>query len=199
MTTPRLVNAADQAAAEAIRQQLATQISRICNDPRRSVAAIRADVAAAYLAPKNRMTALQDAAGVNAETTRRTLMQRAFAVPSDAASALSFRDACDRAEGIDNETEALALINRAADTNDSTLATALALRGYEMGWDSVLQVYAKLRPNAVAAINQLSQTRTRLTAGDLFAFILPVPDELSGLTDWAMQTLVDTNAAQPTG
>ena len=194
-----------------IRDDAAAAYEQARNNPRLSRLAVRADIGKAYLDAKAKMDAASQTAKDTAARTEQADMRTAFGTPTDPASVMSYRDACDRVANIDRPDEADTLLTRAIAVNDVMLAQAIGLRAFDLSsgldgmafdpnqaWGAVLQHYADYRGDTVAAaLNRLLQTRGRtVNITDMWAWVLPTPSELAGLQTYEIQRVVDQAQAQ---
>ncbi len=189
--------------ANRIREDADRQYQRIRGDATLSVPGKQAGVGKVYLAAKAKMTDLESVATGQSETNRQRLMTTAFGIPNDPASAMSYRDACDRADAIQSPSQALELYNRADDTGDRLLAQAIARRAHDVSnhgmfgsadpsWGAILESYCRTRPGAGKAIADLNTLSTsRLSPANMWAFVLPAPPEVAGFTDFQIQQMID--------
>lgn len=69
---------------------------------------------------------------------RRRLVGRPIA---DTASEISWRDAADRVERIDNEETAITVLRQAIDNADKPLIRTILRAGYDRGWAEVINTY----------------------------------------------------------
>lgn len=170
---------------------------------------VRSAIARRHLTAKAAMAEQQSTSATAAETTRRALTRKAFGADDTANNIAAHRDAQDRASRLATPRDAAAMLSRAEDSGDSSLAKAVAQRAFEQhtappmpgvpadpGWADVLTSYVSTRPQAADAINTLAATTTRAPAiTDLWAFVLPAPPELAGLSDTQIAALAEQ---QPT-
>ena len=123
-------------------------------DQAKQTAAARAHTDAAA-----RLQQLQQAERKRLTNERRNLERRIFgnAGTADPGTAVSRRDAADRAARLDDPREALSAYRRAERDGDDHLAQAIALRAAQHGWGQVLGAYTAERPKAAEALQQLQQ------------------------------------------
>ncbi len=84
--------------------------------------------------------------------------------------------------------DAAALLARAERSGDEPLARAIAAHAFDQsnsnlgrlnpGWDAVLDTYTESRPVAVRHVAALRDLSSPMGVRDLFAHVLPVPEEL---------------------
>jgi hypothetical protein len=190
--------------ADQIRQTAEDAYNGYRSDGRLNSATIRAGIASAYMAAKQKMDRLRAMSTDQAQNARDTALRAAFGSPAaDPVSIVAARDAADRAAQLGNDDwhQALDLLARADLHQDESLARAVAQRAWELGtsgdgtWGEVLDRFTATRPQAAQAIAQLASNQVKPMAGVLFAFILPRPPELASVDDWALPGL----AAQVAG
>jgi hypothetical protein len=190
-------------AANAIRDQAEAEYARIRSDGRYTNDAIRAQLAVVYSKARDSMALLQATVGDQTENARLSTLQAAFGIEdlipsygSRAEVGISYRDAQDRVATVDTADEAMTLLQRATEQGDELLARAIARQAWDhvsLGdtyWQGVLDSYAATRPKVQGAVANLASLLTRkLTAIDMFAFVLPAPSELAGLHPFQVDQL----------
>lgn len=104
----------------------------------------------------------QEAARIDAE--RHRIERRLFGSDGqtiDPTTAISRRDAADRAAAIDDPDEALKVMRRAERSGDAALAQAIAAHAADLSqdhrWADVLGAYAATRPDAAESISRLRE------------------------------------------
>lgn len=175
-------------------ETFAARVEQIRADTRLSDDGKRHEIAKAYTATREAITAITGGVKARDEKRMATLRKQMFDVGStDPSAVISYRDALDRAENA-NHTQALELLARAAATGDQMLSKAVLARAWhavgENGpeaarWNDVLRRYAEHNPQMVDTINEAGQLANYLAAGpghggDVFATSLPVPQEFHG-------------------
>lgn len=191
------------AAAAAIKDRYRTATDRIRGDVNLSTNGQRRQLAVAYTNASDELSALNNS-NANTDATREaTLERRLFgATTNDPATHALYRDAIDRAEQIDTDTDAVRLLARSHRLGDTDLARAIALVASERGW---IHVWADYRDTLTtpdrAAFDELAELR-RNSHHDRFihgqAFALPKPPELSVMNSGrirALATDTDPNVA----
>ncbi|MGI8682421.1 MAG: hypothetical protein ACR2JO_09925 [Mycobacteriales bacterium] len=182
------------AAAEQIRQDADTRISKIRQQTRIKPEVIRAAVARVHQTSQRQMADLQASAAQQSAAEQRRLTAKAFGIDDiadhavdRATLAVGYRDAMDRVAGLETVREAEEMLNRAEATGDELLARAIAQRAFtqrqvDTSWQEPLNSYLATRPHADEAISALLDAAPRTPQiGHLLAFALPEPDELRGL------------------
>lgn len=203
------VNEMTKQSADQIRTTFNDQAAAVRLRPELNTRAMRVLMAQAYVKAKAKMDALAATATETGTTTLASLTRAAFSIddiagsnPVDrAAASVSYRDAQDRVAAIESADEADALLTRAEDSGDELLARAIAQRAYaEQGngfwsdsrWIEVLNRYVSTRPVAFAAIEALMAKALAVPQlGDMWAFVLPAPSELTGMQDFQIAALAD--------
>jgi uncharacterized glyoxalase superfamily protein PhnB len=99
------------------------------------------------------------------ESLERTLHAR---LGDTGADILAMRDAEERADSLDEQSDAVRAITRALRSDDKSLAYAVIRRANEEGWSEVLDIAAEAHPSAAEAlrdIRDLTRFRDDLTQG----------------------------------
>lgn len=195
-----------QEAAEKLRQAAEFSYSVARSNADLTPQAVQAAIARVYVDLETKMEALQEATNRQAIARRQTDLRTAFGSPSaDPSSAISARDAADRAAqlGPEDDRQAADLLARATLNYDETLAAAIGYRAWELtvgpspggfgfgsaGWSDVLDAYLEARPRAAAALGDLSASAVKPNAAGMSCFWIPTPPELASLAPWQIQTL----------
>jgi len=190
--------------ADAIRQQHEDRNNAIRARTELTADAQRALIAKNYLAAKDRMGTLQQTAGDETAATMSSAGRTAFGtsdIPGDPASvSISYRDAQDRADSLNDPNDAARLLARAEQSGDEPLARAVAAKSFEMhsarigagnsAWASVVDDYTATRPRAATAVQTLAELGSRPnTTRELFSYVLPKPPELGNVSDYQLPAL----------
>jgi hypothetical protein len=161
--------------------------------------AIRVGLARTYRQAKASMDALQAAATGDRTAQLRQATTAAWGIDDiagtnsvdRAAASMSYRDAQDRAAQLDNARDALDALARATDTGDELSARAIAAHAYQQRWSDVVDTYTADRPRARQALATLATLEShKPNLGDLWAFVLPKPAELSNYSDGQLDALI---------
>lgn len=201
-----------------IRERLARELDTIANRREWSPHARQVAAAAAW-------ARAQDAAQTLAQNSVKTVANRRLALErkifgntsnSDAQTAMSRRDAQDRAEQIDNPAEALRLLQRAERAGDELLCQAIASRAGDFAatqvdantpggksWSTVLDAYAQTRPDVAEALQEMTAlptidrpSRTLRSLGDQLRhsgeYLVPTPTQLTGMDEHRIRALAAT-------
>jgi hypothetical protein len=146
--------------AQRIQSRYSENLDGIRTDKSLSDEGKKQAIATEYEATQKQLKSLREEADRAATTRRHDLQRRAFGIVgnTDPQTAISYRDAQDRAAGIEprDESAALSLMHRASLSGDTILAKAIAARATDNGWGEVLQAYAEMDPAAAQAIDELA-------------------------------------------
>lgn len=114
-------------------------------------------LAALYLDYKPRLEKLGAEEDATRQTRAKDLRRDLFGLPgyADPNTAISYRDAQDRAANVGDEQTALRLLSRAEISGDTSLAKALAARALDEGWNAAINQYADATPGSEAKFNEL--------------------------------------------
>lgn len=170
-----------------------TQAKAIRNDANLNDTGRQTALARAYIRARDTAADAQ-ATEEHTTTTRRTTLEREiFGITgtADANTAISYRDAQDRAASIANQRDAERLISQAQLSGDTHLAKAVAHRALQENWTDILTTYANSTPGLADKIQQLidlAPTIARnLSAGMIFT--VERPRELAHLSDASIAAL----------
>ncbi len=192
--------------ADAIRQRHDDDNNKVRSRTELTPDAQRALIAKNYLAAKSQMTDLQQSAGTNTVAAKAKAGREAFGVQGisgDPASvSISYRDAQDRADSLNDPNDAAKLLARAERSGDEPLARAVAARALEMydssfgggspAWASVVDDFTATRPRAATAVQTiLDLADGPMTARAMFAWVLPKPLDLGTVDGYQLQSLAD--------
>lgn len=183
-------------AADKIREDAAAAHARIRANTDLSHPAMQRKMAAVHVAAQSTMDTAQKSAAAWAQRDTAAAQNAVWGIDdipgatvNRAQVSMSYRDAQDRAELLDQPQEAAALLDRANSTGDELLARAVAFRAYTMAtgpipapaWADVLDNYLANRPQAKTAVDRLIAARQPLNAAALFGYMLMPPSELAGM------------------
>lgn len=188
-----------------IHRALSTEIARHRANKSLSAEGQKRYIAAAYVRAKAKLQQIQQAERTTNATTRSSLERRLFGVPNGV-DAISFRDAQDRADRLENVDQAKALLARAHRNGDVALERAVLGKGFEVGWVEVVDAYIECRPADTEAIDQLiglnateagtTGAAARLTENATYN--PGMPTELQGLGDLRVAALAaDVDNVEP--
>lgn len=195
MSTLLFNQTGEQRQAAALLAELAATVDRIRADPNLSDAGTQRAIASAFLETQRRVAALRQAEDDRNRHRVRDLERRLFGAAGDSAdpsTAISRRDASDRAGALDSPDDALELLGRAERGGDTILARAVAETAWQRHWQDVLDAYTDERPAAAAALAELAaatgrgEARGRRLADTMarsMSFSVPVPRELAQLVN----------------
>ncbi len=155
----------------------------------------RRQLAKAYTRAQDDLRKVRAETEANRDARHQQLMGQLFKNPDsrDPSSAISYRDAQDRAEALRTPAEALELLNRARRSGDALLVTAVAMRSLDqaMGalgnsaWGEVVDTWSQGESSFVdAALTELGELH-RTSPADLIGraaqHSVPKPSELAGV------------------
>jgi hypothetical protein len=154
----------------------------------------RREIAKATLQAKTQVAQIR-AEHVADRTKRRDKFERlAFGLVGDvdAGTLIAVRDAEERAEKITTEADAAAMLHRATQTNDASLASAIGLRAYSRGWTDVANSWATAW-DKTAYIEQFEDIPSgkNTNVADSLIFRVPTPQEVAGLKDAEIQRVAE--------
>lgn len=195
--------------ADRLRSAAEARYDTIRNSAGLTPEATQSLLAQVYLRLVADMQALESRSNVAAVQDAAAIKRRLFGIddlvgranPADAATmAVSFRDAQDRAQQIQNEAQAQELLDRANETGDELLARAvgnycLSDGGFGPTYAGVGDAYLADRPDKAAAYAELQDARQPLDVATMWEFVVPQPLELNGLNS-SQITLLASNAEQ---
>ncbi|MHA7261905.1 hypothetical protein ACX80W_01745 [Arthrobacter sp. TMN-37] len=157
-------------------------------------------IARHYLELKPQLERLQAEQNAAQETRLKNLRRELFGMPgtADSHTAIAYRDAMDRAARITDEDEAARLLGMAEMSGDTWLAKAIAARGFQDGWNGVVNAYADQYPASTSKFQELadleasggsSASMARLL-GEAMTYNVDKPHELIGYhTDEAISAV----------
>lgn len=183
----------------AIQRQLDETVANIRANRSLTDLGRRREIAAATLAAKDR-AAQHRQAHAAARTEQRQMAERiAFGHAGDTPSAsdhLAMRDAHSRADLVDSETDARAMLDRAIRDGDEPLAKAIGARAYQRGWNAVVGKYGATYSRE-SFINELDSIPAgpKTELADQLAFRVKAPAELQGYRDADLKRLASTEVA----
>jgi hypothetical protein len=184
-------------AANAIRDNLQAEVDRIgC------MAALNPDAqmcltARAYVEAQAQMTKLSGDVAATTDARMRVLVALVWGVADQGdkvSASISYRDATDRAQALDNIPAAMNLLSQAERSGDELLARAVACQADAMGWDDVASAYFATRPAAAKAnaeLHGLVPTLKNMNAVDLFLYVVPAPVGLNSVNSYRIQQIAD--------
>ena len=185
---------------------LASALERIRRNDHLSEGGKRVRIAQAYVDAKDAMTAALGDLEFGVAQQRRALELAAFSPQSGSltttqkvAQDASYRDALSRADQLQDQDEATALLQRAGRTGDDLLAQAVAVIAAERMWPSVLDTYAAEHPSHADAVGQLidlnrTERDPNWQVSRSMHVSLSRPDELAGIPDHDLHTFIGDGA-----
>jgi hypothetical protein len=174
MTRVQSGNSPQQQKANTLRGEYQRLMDGIRNDRTLSPHGKQKELATLYLDYKPRMEKLEADENTQHQTRAKALRRDLFGLPgyADPNTAISYRDAQDRAASIEDEQTALRLLNRAELSGDTSLAKAVAARAFEAGWNETINQYADANPASEAKFNELIEIESYGKGSAGFAQIL---------------------------
>ncbi|GAA4047693.1 hypothetical protein GCM10023063_38830 [Arthrobacter methylotrophus] len=155
----------------------------------------RRAIAQAYLAATTALEKLRTDLETATNGRADALAKQLYGVPApgDASVSLSYRDAQDRAAAkAEDESTAIALINRAMIAGDDLMVRALLDVGYSNQWAGVINAYVERNPTKEAIAQELwdlgmSSGKASAVLGGFFTYYAAKPPELQSLSDYKIQ------------
>ena len=170
-----------KAAVASIQRRLDGQLDTIRNTRSYSDAGRKAEMAKAVLAARAQVEGLKSEFAAERETRRKNLERIAFGIIGEpsAFDLMAARDAQDRAAKISTAEDAKAMLHRANQSNDESLAKAVAQAAFNKGWTEVANDYADMWGKR-GALDLLADTNAgpRTTLADTTVFRIRNPAEL---------------------
>jgi hypothetical protein len=182
-----------------VQQRLNADVNAIRSNGSYSDAGRKREMAKAVLDAKNSVAKIRDQ-HVADRTARRDRWERlAFGMVGDPdpQTLIAIRDAQDRAERITSEQDAAAMLHRATQTNDATLASAIGLQAYNRGWSDVTNTWANTWDKAAFVEEFKSVPGGKNTnAADALVFRVSTPQELAGTpSDSALKQVAEMDVS----
>lgn len=165
-----------------------------------SADAKRRAIATAYLAAKTALDKLRTDLEAATDGRRDALAKQIYGIPAaDATTSISYRDAQDRADAkAEDESTAIALINRAMVAGDDLYVRALLEVAYSNQWAGVINAWTDRNPTKADNAQELWDLTTNSgqpnTLRGYLTYYAPVPAELASLSEWKIQEIA---AGQP--
>jgi hypothetical protein len=182
------------AAVASVQRQLDEQLDAIRQQRTYSQTGRKTEMAKAVLAARDHVTKMRSDHVVERETRQRNLARIVFGNPDGVGGSelIAIRDAQDRAAQLDSADDAKAMLHRASQNGDGSLARAVAEAAFNRGWTEVAQDYAD-QTGKSNALNLLAEDRahTYENLADTAVFRLRNPEELSLASEPALRTLAE--------
>jgi hypothetical protein len=183
--------------AELIRSEASDKYQAVRNNPRISDIETRDQIARAWVESIDKLRALEAAHGDTTAGEKQNLERKLYGLTNDTdpSLAISYRDALDRASNTpdNDERPAIALLNRALTSNDTTLARAILAVAFERMHVDVINAYSNAVPTATEDIEKLWAKLTNREL-PLFTFVSPIsPPELGNQHEIVIRTWADGN------
>jgi hypothetical protein len=169
------------------------QAAAIRNDTNLTETGRDAALARAYIRALDTATDAKATEEGTAAARRTTLEREVFGITgtADANTAISYRDAQDRAASIVNMRDAERLLNQAQLSGDTHLAKAVAHRALQDGWTDILATYANATPGFADKIQQLIDLTPTIASSISAGMVFTVdrPRELAHLSDTSIRAI----------
>lgn len=155
----------------------------------------RKQIAANYLQYKRQITALEAEDKATRASKADSLRRSLFGLSSsDANATISYRDAQDRVARIENEAQALELLDRADLGNDEILTKAIVGKAAEAGWGNLVNNYTAKHPYYGSKLQELAKLHNEETSiegimNHAMSYNLTAPAEIARHGDGAIETL----------
>jgi hypothetical protein len=147
-----------RAKAATVQRNLSSTKREMNNDPSLSQVGKDEAVKALTESSRNLMNSLRQEEDKLAVDKRASLERTVSgSVGIDSASIISYRDAQDRADRLEGHHEAARLMDRALNSGDKSLASAVAQAAISKGWTDVYEPWAAQNPTVAEAANDLAQ------------------------------------------
>ena len=170
-----------KAAVARIQRRLDEQLDTIRNTRSYSDKGRKAEMAKAVLAARAQVEELRSGFVAERETRRKNLERIAFGIIGEpsAFDLMAARDAQDRAAKISTAEDAKAMLHRANQSNDESLAKAVAQAAFNKGWTEVANNFADMWDKR-GALDLLGDTNAgrNTTLADATVFRIRNPAEL---------------------
>jgi hypothetical protein len=185
-----------KAAVASIQRQLDEQLDTIRRNRSYSDAGRKTEMAKAVVAARAHVDKMRSDFIAERETRRQNLGRIVFGNSgAEASELIADRDAQDRAAQIPGPEDAKAMLHRANQNGDDSLARAVAEAAFRRGWLEVSQDYAD-QAGKRTALDMLIDTNTgpRTKLADSVVFRLRNPEELASATESTLRELANVHA-----
>jgi hypothetical protein len=186
-----------KAAVASIQRHLDDQLDAIRRNGSYSDAGRKTEMAKAVVAARAHVDKMRSDFVAEREKRSQNLHRIVFGNPSGgtASELIADRDARDRAEQIPGPEDAKAMLHRANQNGDHSLAKAVAEAALRRGWLEVSQNYAD-QAGKRNALDLLIETKTgpRTTLADSMVFRVRNPEEFSAATESTLRDLAQIHA-----
>jgi hypothetical protein len=184
---------------EGIQQRLNADVNAIRNNRSLTPAGRKREMAKVVLEAKKQVNRIKDEHVADREKRRNSYERLAFGISEfdvDPSTLIAARDAQDRAQRLSSADEAAAVLHRANQTTDSTLAAAVGLHARNRGWNEVTSNWAQAWDKQVwldklDTIPGGPNTRTV----DNLLFRVPAPQELGMASDGDLERIATQEVA----
>jgi hypothetical protein len=186
-----------KAAVASIQSQLNEQLDAIRRNRSYSDAGRKTEMAKAVLAARAHVDKMKSDFVAERKTRSQNLYRIVFGNFSggEASEVIAHRDAQDRAARIPGPEDAKAMLHRANQNGDDSLARAVAEAAFRRGWLEVSQDYAD-QAGKRSALDLLMETNSgpRTTLADSVVFRVRNPEELGTATEPTLRDLAQVHA-----
>jgi hypothetical protein len=186
-----------KAAVASVQHQLQEQCDAIRRNRSFGDAGRKAELAKAALAARARVDKMRSDFVAERAARSHNLHKLMFGDLTDfeASEVVAHRDAQDRAAQLDTADDAKAMLNRANQNGDDSLACAVAEAAFRRGWVEVSQDYANQSGKRGALDLLIDTTAGRLTnLADSAVFRVRNPEELGTATEPTLRELAQVHA-----
>ena len=175
------------------------QVSAIRADTSLSQEGRRVSLARVYISYRDAVAQIQAGEQAANATRSDTLERDLFGLNglTDASTAISYRDAQDRAASIEDSRDALRLLKQADLSGDVHLAKAVALRALQEGWVDAISTYAASHPDVEGKLQELLSLHPTGDQGiaqgfgAAMSYYVEVPTELAALSESSIAGLAN--------
>jgi hypothetical protein len=185
------------AAVASVQRQLDEQLDAIRGQRSFSDAGRKTEMAKSVLAARAHVDKMRSDFVAERETRRQNLAQIVFGSPKGAGGSelIANRDAQDRAAHLTNADDAEAMLHRARQNSDDSLAKAVAEMAFRQGWLEVSQDYAD-QTGKTGALDLLvaSQPHPHANLADSAIFKVRNPEELAAASEPVLRNLAQVHA-----
>jgi hypothetical protein len=180
-----------------IQRQLDQDLDAIRGQRSFSNAGRKAEMAKSVLAARSSVEKMKAQFVAEREARQKGLSKIVFgnARELEGADVIAGRDAQDRAARLTTPDEATAMLRRASQSGDDSLARAVAEAAFNNGWREVAQDYAQQTGKA-GALDMLveAQNHPHTKLGDAVVFRIKNPEELSDASEPMLRNLAQVHA-----
>ncbi|BBX69711.1 hypothetical protein [Mycolicibacterium psychrotolerans] len=186
-----------RAAVASVQRQLDEQLDAIRRNRSLSDAGRKAELAKVVLAARARVDKMRSDFAAERKARSHNLHKIVFGDLTDvqASAVIAHRDAQDRAAQLETADDARAMLQRANQRGDESLAGAVAETAFRRGWIEVARDYAREAGKSGALDLLIDTAAGRLTnLAESAVFRVQNPGELSGATEPVLQKAAEVHA-----